>query len=218
MTKRLRHKLKIISTLLLASFLLLILCPNYLINRDTQNKTFNNISTVSKNQVGLVLGTAKYLKDGRVNLYFSHRIEATVELFLAKKIDFVLISGDNSKKDYDEPTDFKNELIKRGIPEHLIFLDFAGFRTLDSMVRAKRIFGLKKLTVISQKFHNERAIYLAEKHRIEAIGFNAKNVEGVFGLKVKLREYLARTKVFIDLALNVEPKYYGKKVEIGLRE
>ena len=108
----------------------------------------------------------------------------------------------------------KKDLIKAGIPSEKIFLDYAGFRTLDSMVRAKEVFGLERVTVISQKFHNERAIYLAHHKGLNAIGYNAKDVQIKFGLKVQIREYLARVKVFLDLALNTQPKFYGERIEI----
>lgn len=130
------------------------------------------------------------------------------------KIEFILVSGDNGNENYDEPTDFKEELIKRGIPANRIFLDYAGFRTLDSVVRAKEIFGLSEITIISQKFHNERAIYLAENNGISAVGYNAKNLNGKNGLKTKFREYFARTKAIIDVILDVEPKYLGRSIEI----
>ena len=208
-------KKKYIITLFVVLFpLLIILISNYSIENYSKGKTFSNASEIKKNKVGLVLGTAKMLSNGMVNLYFKYRIDATVELFKKGKIDFVLISGDNGNKSYDEPTDFKNELMKYGIPEDKIFLDYAGFRTLDSVVRCKEIFGQNKITIISQKFHNERAIYLAHNHNIEAVGFNAKDVSGRYGLKVKLREYLARTKVFIDILFRVKPKFLGKKIEI----
>ncbi|MCF2876441.1 MULTISPECIES: vancomycin high temperature exclusion protein [unclassified Tenacibaculum] len=208
-------KKKYIITLFVVLFpLLIILISNYSIENYSKGKTFSNASEIKKNKVGLVLGTAKMLSNGMVNLYFKYRIDATVELFKKGRIDFVLISGDNGNKSYDEPTDFKNELMKYGIPEDKIFLDYAGFRTLDSVVRCKEIFGQDKVTIISQKFHNERAIYLAHNHNIEAVGFNAKDVSGRYGLKVKLREYLARTKVFIDILFRVKPKFLGKKIEI----
>ena len=193
---------------------LIVLISNYSIENYAKGKTFSDASKIKKNKVGLVLGTAKMLTNGMVNLYFKYRIEATVELYKKGKIDFVLVSGDNGNKSYDEPTDFKNELIKYGVPEDKIFLDYAGFRTLDSVVRCKEIFGQDKITIISQQFHNERAIYIAKNNQIEAIGFNARDVSGRYGLKVKLREYLARTKVFIDILLNVKPKFLGKKIEI----
>lgn len=192
----------------------LILISNYSIERFSKNRTFFDSSKITKNKVGLVLGTSKTLRNGTINLYFKYRINATVELFNKGKIDFILISGDNGNKNYDEPTDFKIELIKRGIPENKIFLDYAGFRTLDSVIRSKEIFGQKSITIISQQFHNERAIYLADKNGIKAIGFNAKNVPGKYGVKVQLREYLARTKVFVDIIFGVKPRFLGEKIQI----
>ncbi|MCG2431752.1 SanA/YdcF family protein [Aequorivita xiaoshiensis] len=187
---------------------------NYTITNTSKGKTFNSANSIKKNSVGVVLGTAKYYKDGGINLYFKYRIDAAVELFKNDKIDFILVSGDNSSKSYNEPKTFKRELIKRGIPEDVIFLDYAGFRTLDSVIRAHVIFSQDSFTVISQQFHNERAIYLAEKNGLTVIGYNAKDVGGRNGFKVKLREYFARTKAFLDIIFNVEPKFYGEKVEI----
>ena len=192
----------------------LMFLANHIIMVNAKGKSFSNISLVPVNKVGLVLGTIKTLKNGKVNSYFQHRIEAAYALYSSGKIEFVLVSGDNGNSLYDEPTDMRNELIKKGIPENRIFLDYAGFRTLDSVVRAKEVFGLKSVTIISQKFHNERAIYLAEKRGIEAIGFNATDIVGRYGIKTKIREYFARVKVFVDLLLNVEPKFLGDHIEI----
>ena len=208
-----RRKLKI-ALLILISPVVLVFISNFSIERNAENKTFSNLAEIKKNKVGLVLGTAKILKNGRTNLYFSYRINATVELYKNGKIDYVLVSGDNGNKNYDEPTDFKEELIRKGIPANKIYLDYAGFRTLDSVVRSKEIFGQESITIISQEFHNERAIYLAEKNGIEAIGYNAKDVSGRYGLKTQLREYLARTKVFLDIVFGVGPKFLGDKIEI----
>lgn len=209
-----KKKKRIILLLIFIIPIVLVFTANYSIEKNAENKTFSNSSDIKKNKVGLVLGTSKILKNGRINLYFKYRINATVELYKKGKIDFILVSGDNGNKNYDEPTDFKNELIKNGIPENRIFLDYAGFRTLDSVVRAKEIFGQMSITVISQKFHNERAIYLAEKNGISAIGFNAKDLSGKYGLKTQIREYFARTKAFLDIIFGVEPKFLGKEIEI----
>ncbi|HFS67900.1 MAG TPA: vancomycin high temperature exclusion protein [Flavobacteriia bacterium] len=207
-------KKKMLILLIFIIPIILVFAANYIIEKNAENKTFSNLTQIKKNKVGLVLGTAKKLKNGRINLYFKYRVDATVALYKEGKIDFVLVSGDNGTKNYDEPSDFKNELIKKGIPENKIFLDYAGFRTLDSIVRAKEIFGQTSLTVISQKFHNERAIYLAEKNGISAIGFNAKDVNRKYGLKTKIREYFARTKAYFDIIFKVKPKFLGKKIKI----
>ncbi|MCL4116174.1 UNVERIFIED_CONTAM: hypothetical protein GTU68_056019 [Idotea baltica] len=169
---------------------------------------------MNENRVGLLLGTRKTLSNGNINLYYKYRIDATAELFHANKIDYVLVSGDNGNVKYDEPTDMKNDLIARGIPESKIYLDYAGFRTLDSVVRAKEIFGQTELTVISQQFHNERAICIANSKGINAIGFNATTVSRRYGLKVMVREVLARTKMVIDLCTGVQPKFLGEKINI----
>ncbi len=194
--------------------ILLVFAANYSIEKNAENKTYSDVSNIPKNNVGLVLGTAKTLKNGRTNLYFTYRIDATIELYKKGKIAFVLVSGDNGNTQYDEPTDFKNELIKGGIPPNRIFLDYAGFRTLDSVIRAKEIFGQTSVTIISQKFHNERALYLAEKNGISAIGFNARDVTGRYGFKTRIREYFARTKAYFDVIFGVQPKFLGKKIEI----
>lgn len=191
-----------------------IFLSNKLIEKNAQGKTYTETKNIPKNRVGLLLGTSKLLRNGNINLYYKYRLNAAIQLFKSNKINFIVISGDNSSKNYDEPTDFKDDLIKAGIPKNKIFLDYAGFRTLDSVVRIKEIFNQNSVTIISQQFHNERAIYLAEHFNIKAIGFNAKDISGKYGLKVRLREYLARVKVFVDILFNVEPKFLGKKIDV----
>lgn len=192
----------------------LLAYSNLQVRKCALQNTYHSISEVPYNNVGLVLGTAKTLKNGNTNLYFKYRVEATAELYRNGKITYVLVSGDNGRAEYDEPTDFKNALIARGIPAERIYLDYAGFRTLDSVVRAKKIFGQESLTFISQKFHNERAIYLAQANGIDAIGFNARDVSKRYGFKVKVREYFARTKAYLDVLLGVGPKFLGEKILI----
>ena len=108
----------------------------------------------------------------------------------------------------------KAELVKNGIPDSLIYLDYAGFRTLDAVVRARDIFGQNSFIVISQKFHNERAVYLARKFGINAFGYNAKEVQAYKGFKTKLRKFFARDKMFLDLFFGVKPKFLGEKITI----
>jgi len=194
--------------------LLSLVLSNYVINSFAEGKTYSTISKIPRNKVGLILGTSKKLKGGQQNPYYSNRILATVALFKAGKIEYVLVSGDNGSVYYNEPTTMKKDLISAGIPKERIFLDYAGFRTLDSVFRAKIVFGLQKVTIISQKFHNERAIYLAAKKGLNAIGYNAKDISLEAGLKIQFREYFARVKVFLDLALKTQPRFYGEKVLI----
>lgn len=132
----------------------------------------------------------------------------------ANKIKYLIISGDNSTQDYNEPAMMRKDLMQAGIDSTIIYLDYAGFRTFDSMVRVKEIFGQTEVTIISQKFHNERAIFIAQKEQIEAIGFNAQDVPLHADLKVKTREKLARVKVFVDYIFQTKPKFLGEKINI----
>ena len=211
-TKLLKYT-KRVSIITVLTVIFAVIC-NGIIIYNAEGKTFSEIKDIPKNKVGIVLGASKFTNGNRINLYYKYRLEAAEALYNAGKIEYILISGDNSTKDYDEPSTFKNDLIAKGIPEHKIFLDYAGFRTLDSMVRAKAIFSLTECTIISQKFHNERAIYLAQKNNINAIAFNAKNTTGRYGLKTNLREYLAKTKAVLDILFRVQPKFLGKKIDI----
>lgn len=179
-----------------------------------KQQVYDDVRTIAHNKVGLVLGTSKYVSKGRVNLYYKYRIEAAVELFNYGKIDFILVSGDNRKANYNEPETMRRDLIAAGIPEGRIFMDYAGFRTLDSIVRSKAVFETDDITIISQRFHNERALFIANKKGIKAIGYNAQDPPGELQVKVLFREKLARVKMLLDLLLNKQPKFYGKKIKV----
>ena len=215
--KKIKKIKKIIKwTLLIAIVLpiILVIVANGIINQQSKKLVFGNIESIPENEVGLLLGTSKYVRSGRPNLYFENRITATEKLFKSGKIKKVVISGDNGRVSYNEPQDMKEELMKRGIPEEKIYLDYAGFRTLDSVYRMKEIFGQNKFTVISQKFHNERAIFIAKTLNLDVVGYNAKDVNAYNGFKTKVREKFARVKVFIDLVIKKKPKYLGEKIII----
>ena len=154
----------------------------------------------------LLLGTNKFLQDGvSENVYFTNRIEAVAELYKAGLISEILISGDNSKKDYNEPLDMKRGLLARGIPASIIKLDFAGFRTLDSIVRSKKLVGRKSLLVVSQGFHLQRALFLSWYFGVDAIGYEAK---GNMNFSMFIREHLAVPKMLLDImVLNTQPTY-----------
>lgn len=209
-----KKRLVLLLAPVLVTGVIIVMCQ-WTIARFAANKLFDAPEDIPHNRVGLVLGTSKKLKDGSPNPYYTFRIRATTELYNHKKIDYVLASGDNGSIYYNEPNTIKKDLIKAGIPADKIVLDYAGFRTLDSMYRAKEVFGVDSVTVISQKFHNERAIYIASKKGLAAIGFNAKDLPLEVGIKVQLRESLARVKVFLDLAFQTQPRFYGDKITIG---
>lgn len=141
-------------------------------------------------------------------------MDAAEKLYKSGKVKYLILSGDNSHKNYNEPEDMQAELISRGIPADHIFLDYAGFRTLDSVVRAKQIFGQNSFIIVSQQFHNARAVFLARRYGINAYGYNAMDVNKYAGMKTKIREKFARAKVFVDLLLGVDPKFGGEKVQI----
>lgn len=211
-----RYLKKIIKISILPVTLVLISVfgADFWVENATENKVFNSVEEIPQNRVGLLLGTGKFLASGRVNLYYEYRIDAAVKLYKSGKIDYVLVSGDNSTKNYDEPSTMKDDLVKHGIPQGEIYLDYAGFRTLDSVVRCKEIFGQDSITVISQQFHNERAIFIAQQKGISAVGYNAKGVSTRYGIRVQIRERLARVKMILDLLIGKKPKFLGKKIEI----
>jgi SanA protein len=166
-------------------------------------------------KTALLLGTSRLLSDGRLNAYFYNRTEAALQLYRSGRIRYVLISGDNSRKGYNEPQDMKDELVSKGIPDTAIYLDFAGFRTYDSVVRAWKIFDQERFIVVSQEFHNERAVFIARSLGLEAYGYNAQDVSAYMGFKTNMRELLARVKVFLDLLWGQEPHFLGEKIPIG---
>ena len=133
----------------------------------------------------------------------------------AGKIERILVSGDNSRSTYDEPTCIKEDLVSAGIPDSMIYLDYAGFRTYDSMVRAKEVFGLTSFTIISQPFHNERALYIAARKGLDAIAFNAPDVQlRKWQIRMTVREWLARTKAVADNYLGKQPHFLGEPITI----
>ncbi|MFA9290354.1 MAG: vancomycin high temperature exclusion protein [Solirubrobacteraceae bacterium] len=197
--------------LVLLSFLTIIIGCNFYIKFSVKNQLYDSINSIPYNKVGMVLGTSKYLKNRELNLYFINRMEAAIALYKAKKIDFILVSGDNRNVNYNEPKQMTIYLLNKGIPEDRIILDYAGRRTLDSVLRAHTIFNLKKFTIISQKFHNERAVFIANKYKMQVVAFNAKTVKPIIPyIKNEiLREYLARVKAVLDLLNNVKPQVEG---------
>ena len=215
----LRHLIKLFIGGLIAFALLLLVVwsCNFWVEYSTKKQVFDDIASLPANDVGMVLGTSRYTKRGYDNPYFYNRIRAAVELYKQDKIKHIIVSGDNSLKEYNEPKHMRKALIDRGIPEKAITMDFAGFRTLDSVVRSKKVFGQKSITIISQEFHNQRAVFIANHRAIEAIGFNAKDVPLGFSWKTRVREYFARCKAILDIViLNKQPNFLGKKIIISV--
>ena len=216
MTKK-KKKIIGITLLVIAILIFTPICFYKLVENKSADKLYNDVNSIPYNEVGMVLGTNPNTKKGNGNPYFYNRVDAVEKLYKAGKIKFILISGDNKTKDYSEPDVMRKILIERGIPKDVIYIDYAGFRTLDSVVRAKNIFGQTQMTVISQKFHNERSIVLGEWQEMDLIGFNAKDVEVKRSkYKTLIREGGARVKLYLDMLIGKEPHFGGEPIKIAV--
>jgi len=193
-----------------------MLVANHACREATAGRIYTSIETIPVNDVGLVLGTSKLTKHGKPNLHFNQRIEAASALYHAGKIRHLLVSGDNHVAGYDEPTDMHDALVAAGVPATAIICDYAGFRTLDSVVRAKEIFSLRHCTIISEEFHCPRAVWIAQQHGLDAIAFAAPDVSlKGWSLRADVREQLARSWCAVDLyVLHRNPKFLGPKEPI----
>jgi len=211
MSKRFIRNIIIVFFLLI---LILVGVVNYIVVANTRSQIYSDVNKIPKNKVGLLLGTSKFKDRAKkiVNVYYQNRIDAAVALYMAGKIDYIIVSGDNSAIYYNEPLLMKNDLIAKGVPANRIFMDDAGFRTLDSILRCRYIFGEDNFTIISQEFHNERALYIANHKKIHAIAFNAEKGDAFFS--EQFREKQARVKMMLDLLFNKQAKIYGEQIEI----
>jgi SanA protein len=200
------------------ALLLGIWVANLWVLGDTKSQIYRAIGTVPDGgpEVALVLGTSKTLPNGWGNHFFKRRIEAAAELYHAGKIKHLLLSGDHSTPDYNEPADMRDALIAKGVPISAMTLDFAGMRTLDSVVRAREIFSLKHCIIVTDDFHLPRAVFLANHFGLQATGYEAKPLAWSVSEKTRCREYLARVKGLLDVyLLGTEPKHLGQKLPIG---
>lgn len=177
--------------------------------KTTENQIYDSVESIPPKKFALVLGTSKYGKKG-INPYFKYRIEATAALYFSGKIEKIIVSGDNSVKNYDEPTDMAESLIELGVPDSVIIKDYAGFRTLDSVIRAKKVFNCQELIIVSQKFHNQRALFIANHYNIDAVALNARDVQSKNNF-THYREFIAKYWVTLDLfMLNTQPRFLGE--------
>lgn len=174
----------------------------------------DSVGKVRPTPVGLVLGTTDRI-DGRENPYFRHRIDAAARLWHAGRVATLLVSGDNRSRYYNEPVRMREALVARGVPADRIVCDFAGLRTFDSVVRAKEVFGIDEVLFISQRFHVERAIYIAKSRGIDAHGFAAEDVEPHLALKTRVREIGARIRMWLDVhVLDTRPRHLGERIHL----
>jgi SanA protein len=203
-------------SILLGLLYVWVVYHNDKIAKEATSLIYSDVNKIPSKKAALLLGTSKYLPHGGINYFYKYRIDATVKLFKAGKVKAIVVSGDNGTKAYDESTQMHDDLVLQGIPSKYITLDYAGFRTLDSIVRAEVIFELSDYIIVSQRFHLERAIYLAHAKNQKVVGFVAKDFKNtVWAKRMEHRELLARAKAFLDLyILRKEPKFYGDKVKV----
>lgn len=192
--------------------MMILFWANYRIESMSEPYVTSSIEDLPKDiDVAIVPGTIKKLKSGFVNQYFQKRIDAAADLYKSGRIKHFLVSGDHSRKNYNESNDMRESLIEAGIPDSIITMDYAGFDTYDSMIRAKEVFGQDKYIIVSQEFQNERAVYIARNFDIEAWGYNAGEVTYAGGIKTKTREFFARGKAYVEVFFGVKPTFLGKK-------
>jgi SanA protein len=157
------------------------------VNKAAENKIYSDVNLVPYTETALVLGANK----NSAPLFFSNRIDAAVILYKAGKIKNIIVSGADGPDNYDEAADMKSALMAKGVPDSLIIMDKEGNNTLSSIVRCKGIYNKNKIIVVSQSYHVSRAIYIASKNGIDAMGF----FTGDFGKKrFPPKEYISRIK------------------------
>ena len=195
--------------------LFLIVISNLVIVFFSSGSVYSDIEDLKPHKTAIVLGTSPRIKSGQPNPYFHYRISAAAELYHQGKVQYIILSGDNRTRHYNEPEQMRREIIKYNVPDSVLYLDYAGLRTLDSMVRSKAIFGQDSIIVVSQKFHNQRAVFLARINGIKAVGYNATDIDRRTGVRTNVREIFARVKVFYDLLTRKQPRHLGDQIEIG---
>jgi SanA protein len=209
------RRLKRIMLITSIVFIILLVTCNIWVVQSTKNRVYSDLATLPEHRVALVLGTSHKTVGGGANLFFEKRMETAAELYHLGKIDHFILSGDNSSPYYNEPRAMQKALIGMGIPASAITLDYAGLRTLDSVIRSKEVFGQEKITIITQPFHSYRALFISNYYNIDAVAMVAGEPDLAYSFKVLFREYFARTKAVLDLyVLKTDPRYLGEKVHI----
>ena len=194
---------------------IIISACNIWIVKSTEDKVYSDLTLLPDHRIALVLGTSHRSAGGGPNPFFQNRMEMAARLYAMGKIDHFILSGDNSTRYYNEPAEMKKSLIRKGVPASAITLDYAGLRTLDSVVRSKKIFGQDKITIITQPFHSYRALFISRYYDMDAVAMVADDPELDQTFKVRLREYFARTKAVLDLYIfKTDPRFLGEKEEI----
>ncbi len=193
-----KRMLKILIILTFLGIVFVLLC-NVWVVVSSRSRSYLLIDSLPSRQVALVLGTSKTTSDGEVNLYFKYRMEAAARLFNEGKVKSLILSGNNDSRYYNEPLDMQRAMLRLGVPKTAIKLDYAGYRTFDSIIRCKNLFKEDNITIVSQDFHNARALFIAQNEGLNAVSFAAQDVPTGYSVRTLIREYLARPKAVLDV-------------------
>jgi len=204
----------VISVVILIIF---VITSNSWVIISTRSQILKDAQHLQNSGVALVLGTSHRMISGVPNPFFQNRISAAANLYRDGKAVHFILSGDNRSRYYNEPMEMKKALMKQDVPASAITLDYAGLRTLDSIVRCKEIFGQSKIIIITQPFHSYRALFISNYYHMDAVALVAKEPTQQISAQVYFREYLARTKAILDLyVLGTEPRHLGDKEPLSL--
>lgn len=210
MWKRLIISLFIIATALMLTAIAL----DRWISWKTAPYIYEEVQQLPDRQVGVVLGTAKYYRTGVINQYYRYRMQGAINAYNSGKVKYLLLSGDNALQSYNEPMTMRRDLIAAGVAPSDIVLDYAGFRTLDSIVRTRKVFDANDFIIITQRFHCERALFIALHMGIQAQCFAVPSPKNM--LSVRVREIFARLSALNDLyILKREPRFLGPLIPIS---
>ncbi|HEX4895004.1 MAG TPA: ElyC/SanA/YdcF family protein [Solimonas sp.] len=194
-----------------------LLCNRWVIN-SSDAYIYKDWALLPMNDFGVVLGTSRYLENGKPSPEFNGRIAAAAELYRAGKVRHLVVSGANPDASYNEPRAMRRALVKAGVPEKAITLDFAGFRTFDSVVRAEAVFGLHQFTLVTQRYHSYRSVFLGRKLGLRVVAYLAPaRADGGMGVRNPPREVLARVRAVLDIfLLRTQPRFLGEPEHIEM--
>lgn len=190
----------------------IVVGSSWIVGNLAHGRLVTNPASLPKDETALVLGTSPSVAGHRANPHFENRIAAAADLFRRGCVKHLLLSGDNGSRGYDEPSNMRRALLALGVPDSAMTLDYAGFRTLDSVARARKIFGLDKLVIVTDRFHTSRALFLARHFGIDAVAFPSKDVPLRYSARSIVRECFARVKACLDVyVLHTGPHFLGPK-------
>lgn len=194
-------------------FIIIILTINFYIIDSTKNK-IKSINEIKDNDIDCILILGAGIWGNKPSYMLEDRLLEGVNLYNRKIAQKIIVSGDHGRQEYNEVQVMKDFLIKKGIPSKDIFMDHAGFSSYDSIYRAKEIFKVNKLVIITQKYHLYRSLYIAKKLNLKAYGVKSDKRKYRKQIYRELREIVARNKDFFKCMLKPKPQFLGKEIPI----